>query len=543
MKSPKDAAKILAAYDLTGSARSAAAIAGCSHNTVRSHLEELTDNPDPVVVVRPKKVDRFADHIDGWIDRSNGKIRADVVHDKLIRLGYTGSERTTRRAVAEAKKCHRLATTRIHRPWVTEPGLWVQYDFGDGPRIDGVKTVLFVAWLAYSRYRVVIALRDRRKVSVFAALDRTFRILGGVPAYVLTDNEKTVTIEHVAGVPVRHPDMVAFSDHYRTEVLTCRPADPQTKGGVEAAVKISKADLVPTEVNLKDAYPSFTALEDACASFMDKVNTRVHRVTRARPVDRLGVEQQVIRPVPSRPHYGSFGEIRKVPENTPMVTFESAQYSVPSLLIGQQVHVCVHGAGAGETIVIFHHDGDGMTEIARHGRTQPGSPSIVDEHFPGDYDIRPGEYTVRATNTDEAEFLGIGHHAAIWLVEAAATGTARMRVKMRQAVTLATLHGKDVVDQALATAADHARFAEGDLESILEYDALITPTDSFDAAMSLAQGTSAWSGFGRDGLDSITPTALVIDDEATADEAAAATSAVESITTGHGHEADEQVSS
>lgn len=25
---------------------------------------------------------------------------------------------------------------RVHRPWVTEPGMWVQYDFGDGPVID-----------------------------------------------------------------------------------------------------------------------------------------------------------------------------------------------------------------------------------------------------------------------------------------------------------------------------------------------------------------------------------------------------------------------
>ena len=37
-----------------------------------------------------------------WIARSDGRIRADVVHDKLGAMGYTGSERTTRRAVAAA---------------------------------------------------------------------------------------------------------------------------------------------------------------------------------------------------------------------------------------------------------------------------------------------------------------------------------------------------------------------------------------------------------------------------------------------------------
>ena len=41
------------------------------------------------------------------------------------------------------------------------------------------KTVLFVAWLAWSRYRIVIALRDRTAPSVFAALDRCFRLSAG----------------------------------------------------------------------------------------------------------------------------------------------------------------------------------------------------------------------------------------------------------------------------------------------------------------------------------------------------------------------------
>ena len=75
---------------------------------------------------------------------------------------------------------------------------------------------------------------------MIAALDRTFRLLGGVPTYVLTDNEKTVTVEHIAGVPVRNREAVSFGRHYGVTVLTCEPADPASKGGVEAAVKISQ---------------------------------------------------------------------------------------------------------------------------------------------------------------------------------------------------------------------------------------------------------------------------------------------------------------
>ena len=38
-------------------------------------------------------------------------------------------------------------------------------------------------------------------------------------------------------------------------------------------MKLAKADLVPTQANLLGEYASFAALEAACASFTDEVNT------------------------------------------------------------------------------------------------------------------------------------------------------------------------------------------------------------------------------------------------------------------------------
>jgi hypothetical protein len=75
------------------------------------------------------------------VDRSHGSIRADVAHRKLVAMGFTGSERTTRRAVAAAKKAWRSGHRRVFRPWVPEPGLWLQFDWGDGPKIAGRGTV------------------------------------------------------------------------------------------------------------------------------------------------------------------------------------------------------------------------------------------------------------------------------------------------------------------------------------------------------------------------------------------------------------------
>ena len=160
---------------------------------------------------------------------------------------------------------------------------------GDGPS-SGRATVLFCAWLAWSRFRVVVPLRDKTLPSVVLGLDRAVRMFGGVPTYALTDNEKTVSVDHVCGIAVRNPQIVDVARHYGLTIATCVPADPQSKGGSEATVRVAKADLVPTDHNLRPAYASFGELEAACEGFMADVNTRPHRSTLEAPVFRLAEE-------------------------------------------------------------------------------------------------------------------------------------------------------------------------------------------------------------------------------------------------------------
>ncbi len=160
----------------------------------------------------------------------------------LLAMGFTGNERSTRRAVAEAKQAWSSGHRRSYRPCVPEPGLWLQLDWGEGPRIGGRRTQLFCAWLSWSRYRVVLPAWDQTLPTLVSCLDTVLRRIGGAPTYVLTDNPKTVTVEHVAGVAIRHPEAVAAGRHYGCKVETCGPFDPESKGGVEATVKIAKAD-------------------------------------------------------------------------------------------------------------------------------------------------------------------------------------------------------------------------------------------------------------------------------------------------------------
>ena len=91
---------------------------------------------------------------------------------------------------------------RTYRPWIPEPGMWLQFDWGEGPRIGTRRTGLFCGWLAWSRFRVVIPVWDQTLGTLVSCVDTTLRRLAGAPTYLLTDNAKTVTIEHIAGVAV-----------------------------------------------------------------------------------------------------------------------------------------------------------------------------------------------------------------------------------------------------------------------------------------------------------------------------------------------------
>jgi transposase len=495
VKSAEEIMEILEAFDLTRSFRAAGVLAGCDHKTVASWVSrrdagELTAR----AVRRPQLIDGFLSKLEEWMEASGGKVRADVCHEKLVAMGYRGSERTTRRAVAAARRAWLAGNRRVHRPWVAEPGLWFQWDFGAGPVVDGRDSWLFCAWLAWSRFRVVLPIRDKTLPTVVACIDVTLRRFGGCPTYALTDNERTVTVGHVARVAIRNPDMVAAAGHYGLTVLTCLPADAPSKGGSEATVRVAKADLVPTDANLLAAYRDWAGLEAACAAFCVEVNARPHRVTRRAPVEMLAEERQRLHRLPDHPWTVAFGQTRTVGCPQPMVQLDWCLYSAPHQLAGETVWARYRG----EEVIITHVGPDGPVEVARHRRTTPGNPRIDDAHFPPAPEGPLGRTPVPA-NPAEAEFLAIGEGAVVWLKEAGATGATRVRAKMADAVALAKLHGRDTVNWALGHAALYGRFAEADLASIIAHRAAAGAGGPQRAseAHSLQAGTDAWKGFGR----------------------------------------------
>lgn len=280
--------EILEAYDLTGCAHSAAALAGVDAKTVGRYVAVRDNGGDPHTPARRTRVtDPFVERIVELVEFSEGRIRADVVHRKLVAMGYPGTDRTTRRAVVEAKVRWRSGYRRCSRPWVPEPGKWLQLGWADGPRVGGRGTLLFCGWLSWSRFHVVLPAWEPTHSTLASCLDSTLRLVGGAPAYLLT------------GVP--RPEVAAAGRHYGCTVKACETFDPGS-GAHSQVAGIAAADLAPTPADLLSPYSCFADLTDACVRWTARTNSSPQPETGNVPLQRLRDERRHLHSLPARPY-------------------------------------------------------------------------------------------------------------------------------------------------------------------------------------------------------------------------------------------------
>ncbi len=77
--------EILEAFDLTRCAHSAAALVGVDEKTVARYVAIRDRGGDPFARPRrPKVTDPFMEKIQELVDKSQGRVRADVVHERFV---------------------------------------------------------------------------------------------------------------------------------------------------------------------------------------------------------------------------------------------------------------------------------------------------------------------------------------------------------------------------------------------------------------------------------------------------------------------------
>jgi transposase len=464
VKTARDQLDILTTYAELGSYRAAAALCGTTHKTVRRVVERRSraaaERP-----ARPHNTDLVLELIAKKVDATKGRISAKRLLPLCRAGGYTGSARSLRRAVAQAKAEHRRAR-RTYRPWVPVPGEHLVFDWGEQ---DGVQ--VFCAVLAWSRWRFVRFAERQNQATTLRLLAECFELLGGVPSVLLTDRMGCLKGGVVADVMVPAPAYVAFATHYGFRIDFCEAGDPESKGVVEHLVGYAKSDLLVGMGPFADLGDANVAAVSWCA----KLNARIHTDTRAVPDERLAVERALLGSLPSvRPTIGTV-ETRTV-DTLRTVRFRSARYSVPGAVIGERVELRVEGP----RLIISYRD----AEIARHRLVGPGELSLVDDHYGGP--ARRPARTLRPRTAAELAFCDLGPVAEAFLRAAAGAGVTKLPTELATIVELERAHGREALIAALERALAHRRYRAADIRSILAAGAGVSRPRSAGARLDTA---------------------------------------------------------
>jgi transposase len=305
-----------------------------SRTTVRKYLkhpEAVIRNPRPP---RPSKLDPFKEQITQWVTQDHCT-NCEVIFARLQQMGYTGGISILKEFV------HPLRPAAAgHAPvqrFETKPGEQVQFDWGEFVyEHDGVthKFYGFTAILSYSRMRFVTFVKRCDTPTLIRCLMEGFEYFGGLTKTALTDRMKSVLLEMEENKPRWNPRFADFMVSIGVAARVCRAYTPQTKGKVERTVGHVKQSFW--------AGIRFTDLDDLnrqAHGWCERINSRVHRTTHARPVERLAEEELL--PLPEAFAWERFAtEERKVSWDG-YVSYDGVLYGLPGTcqLAGKYVQV------------------------------------------------------------------------------------------------------------------------------------------------------------------------------------------------------------
>jgi hypothetical protein len=115
----------------------------------------------------------------------------------------------------------------------------------------------------------------------------------------------------------------------------CEPADPQAKGAVERL-----QGYLETNFERGRRFANELDFQKQLDEWFARVNARMHKTLRARPIDRLAEERAVMAPLPAAmPDCGRRWVIRVPPD--PHLRVDTNDYSLDSALVGRRVEVRV----------------------------------------------------------------------------------------------------------------------------------------------------------------------------------------------------------
>jgi transposase len=336
---------------------------GLSRNTIRVALRSEAP-PGFRCPQRPSQLDEFKDEIHELL-RGDPRLSAVRVRELIEPLGFVGGQTIVNVYVREVRPL--FARPRTFQRTIYRPGEICQFDLwhassevpvGHGQSRKGF---VVVACLGYSRAGAGALVFSKEAPDVLWGMARCLSSLGGLPRVVVWDREGCVHAH--AGRPTE--SYAAFCGQLKVDWRFCEPADPQAKGAVERLQGFMETNFEPGRCFANEL--DYQLQLDA---WFQKANARTHKTLRARPIDRLLEEREVMGALPGRaPDVDRRRVVRVAPD--PFLRIDTNDYSLDPGLVGRRVEVRV---GQREIVAVALDTG----ELAcRHDRSFAKHRTIV----------------------------------------------------------------------------------------------------------------------------------------------------------------------
>lgn len=285
--------------------------------------------------------------------------------------------------VAQWKRQHGLPR-EVFFPQAREPGRSLQLDWTHANDLDvkiggdAFPHLLCHAVLPYSNWEWAVPCRSESFLSLKAGLGAALWELGGVPAWLQTDQSSTAThpLRRQARERGFNPEYLELCRHIGLEPRTINKASPHENGDVESAHGHLKRRL---EAHLVLRGSRDFAAECDYAAFVAQVCRGANALRHAKVAEEL----VVLRPLPPT-RYPEAEEVAVRVSSYSTARVKNCAYSLPSQLIGATVIAQVT-----ESEVVFVHAG---REVARYRRRRSQEPAIDYRHVIHSLVRKPGAF-------------------------------------------------------------------------------------------------------------------------------------------------------
>jgi transposase len=329
--------KTLAARGATNS--HIARLLGVTEGAVRHHVARLQAGALDGRSRQLPKAAPVAAAIDHWrLMQDEGPINLAVLHAWLVsEHGYSGSLRSIQRYWAHT---YPAPAVRARRRVETPPGAQAQVDWAHFPAIvvGGIAQDLVALHmvLSWSRKAAIVWSETKDMLAWLGCQTACFTRLGGVPATVRIDNEKTAMARGAGAWGTVNPTYRRYATVLHFHIDACPPRQPRAKGKVERRVRDQRFALDPS----RQAWTDLAELQQWTDARLEALaHARICPATGTSVAEAWASERRGLTRLPETlPEPFDVVAVRVVGIDG-LVSFEGRQYSVPFRFAGERVEV------------------------------------------------------------------------------------------------------------------------------------------------------------------------------------------------------------